>query len=175
MKNYKGTYEFTNCTLGSAGGNQGGNEGGNTGDTTPVNGTTYTFADYAKGEQYAENEEHKLDDNVKVITNGAHFTTQIRLYDSAPNDYNPNGLNGTATFITTSAVKGLSINAGNKAAELQVYGSTDGTNWTLITTLNTAESYADFTVELGTSAYTYIKLDAVGAQIRVASVTIELA
>ena len=140
----------------------------------PEGAVTYTFADYEAGEQYATNETHVLDENVTVITNEAHFTTQIRLYDSAANNYGP-ARSGTATFIATSAITSFSLNAGNKAAELQVYGKTEGGEWTLITTLTTAAAYADFTVELGDTAYTQIMLDAVGAQVRVASVTIGLA
>ena len=141
---------------------------------TPEGAVTYTFADYEAGEQYATDEVHVLDENVTVITNEAHFTTQIRLYDSAANNYGP-ARSGTATFIATSAITSFSLNAGNKAAELQVYGKTEGGEWTLITTLTTATAYADFTVELGDTAYTQIMLDAVGAQVRVASVTIGLA
>ena len=74
-----------------------------------------------------------------------------------------------------SAVKSLSINAGEKANPIEVYGSTDGTNWTLITTLNPTTSSADYNVALGETAYTFIKLAATNGQARVASITIELA
>lgn len=131
-------------------------------------GTTYTFSNYDAGTQYAENEEHVLDEKVKVTTNKAHFTSEIRLYDNETND-------GTAVFTLASAVKSFAVNAGNKAATLNVYGSTDGTTWTLIQGIETTSTYTDYTVTIpdGT-AYTYLKLDATGnQQIRVKSVTIE--
>jgi hypothetical protein len=52
--------------------------------------------------------------------------------------------------------------------------STDGENWTLITTINATANYTDYTVDLGTSAYTFIKLAATEGQVRIASVTIDL-
>ena len=181
--NYKGTPQLKNATLvcltaaapEEGGTEEGGTEEGGTeeGGTTTTAGKTYTFADYAKGEQYAMNEEHKLDDNVTVITNDAHFREEIRLYDSQTTaEYQ--GHDSTATFVATSAIKSLALNAGNNAGELKVYGSTDGTNWTLITTITVAKDYADFTVDLSGTAYTQIKLDAVGAQLRVKTITIEL-
>ncbi|MBQ3012951.1 MAG: OB-fold nucleic acid binding domain-containing protein [Clostridia bacterium] len=137
--------------------------------------TTYTFADYEAGEQYAAGEVHKLDDNVTVTTTDCHFTTQLRLYYSEVNDWNPNGRNGVAVFAMTSAVKSLSLNAGEKAGPMAVYGSTDGETWTLITTIDVTSTYTDYNVELGETAYTFIKLAATEKQVRVASITIELA
>ena len=138
-----------------------------------ITGTKYTFADYEAGEQYAENETHVLDENVTVVTNDAHFTKQIRLYQSAENSYGP-ARNGFAVFSTTSAIKSFSLNAGEKANPIEVYGSTDGESWTLITTIECTTTYTDYVVDLGDAAYTYIKLAATNGQARVASVTIEL-
>ena len=136
--------------------------------------TTYKFSEYAAGEQYAANEVHVLDETVTVTTTDCHFTTELRIYYSAVNEYNPNGRNGVAVFAMTSAVKSLSINAGNKANPIEVYGSTDGENWTLITTIEATADYTDYPIELGETAYTFIKLAAVSGQARVASITIEL-
>jgi len=177
MKNYGGKYEFMNCTLVTED-----NGGDNTEDTTtpdagentPEGAKTYTFANYEAGEQYAAGEVHKLDDNVTVTTTDCHFTTQLRLYYSAVNDYNPNGRNGVAVFAMTSAVKSLSLNAGGKAGPIEVYGSTDGETWTLITTIESTSTYTDYDVALGETPYTYIKLAATASQVRVASITIEL-
>ena len=135
--------------------------------TEPI---TYVFADYEAGEQYAANEVHKLDDMVTVTTNDAHFTKQIRLYQQAANSYGP-ARNGTAIFETASAIKSLSINAGEKAVPIEVYGSTNGTDWVLITTITATKTYTDYEITLGSTEYTYIKLAAVAGQARVASVT----
>ena len=139
---------------------------------TPVVGDTktYVFADYEAGEQYAANEVHKLDDMVTVTTNDAHFTKQIRLYQQAANSYGP-ARNGTAIFETAAAIKSLSINAGEKAVPIEVYGSTNGTDWVLITTITATKTYTDYEITLGSTEYTYIKLAAVAGQARVASVT----
>ena len=142
--------------------------------STPAEGkVTYTFANYAAGEQYAANEVHKLDNMVTVTTNDAHFTKQIRLYQQAENNYGP-ARNGTAIFETASAIKSLSINAGEKKVPIEVYGSTNGTDWVLITTITVETTeYVDFEITLGSTEYTYIKLAAIAGQARVASVTFE--
>ena len=136
---------------------------------TPSNEVKYTFADYAAGVQYAENEVHVLDEITTVTTNGAHFTSQIRLYDSSSND-------GIAVFACAKTIEQVVINAGNKAATLEVYASVDGVEWTLVSSLTTTSAYGNHTVELGAAAgYKYIKLDAVGAQVRVAFTTFTFA
>ncbi len=129
-------------------------------------GVKYTFSDYAAGTQYAMNEEHVLDDVITVTTSDAHFTTQLRLYDSSAHD-------GIAVITSTKVIESVILNAGNKAATLNVYGSTDGSNWTLVKGVTTTTSYTDYTVDMpANTAYTYLKLDADGDQIRVAYMTI---
>ena len=137
----------------------------NVGGNTPTEPITYTFANYAAGTQYAENEVHKLDDNVTVTTTQAHFTTQLRLYSSTTN-------NAYAVFQSAAPITGISFNAGNKTDTLNVYGSTDGETWTLIQGVNiTSTSYKDYTVS-GDYSYTYIKLDVAGTQqVRLQSIT----
>ena len=126
----------------------------------------YTFSNYTAGTQYAMNEAHKLDDVITVTTSDAHFTTQIRLYGSTSHD-------GIAVITSTKVIKSIVLNAGYKAATLNVYGSTDGSTWTLVKGVTTKTSYADYTVDMpANAAYTYLKLDADGDQIRVAYMTI---
>ena len=139
---------------------------------TPAQGNTktYTFANYEAGVQYAENEVHVLDEMVTVTTNESHFTKQLRLYQNAANNYGP-ARNGTAVFQLASAVKSLSINAGEKANPVTVYGSTDGVNWVLITVVEATSTYTDYEITLNSTEYTYIKLAATDGQARVASIT----
>ena len=142
---------------------------------TPAEGkVTYTFKNYEAGTQYAKDEVHKLDDKVTVTTTDAHFTTEIRLYkNDAGSNANSSwdARNGIAVFTLSSAAKSLSINAGNKANPFEVYGSTNGTDWVLITTITATSTYTDYEVTLGSTEYTYIKLAATQAQVRIASVT----
>ncbi len=129
--------------------------------------TTYTFANYAAGTQYAENEVHVLDENVTVTTTQAHFTTQLRLYSSATN-------NGYAIIQSTKAITAFGMNAGNKKDTVNVYGSTDGSTWELIGGIaTTTTSYKDYTLDFGGKEYTYLKLDVEGSnQVRLASITL---
>ena len=133
--------------------------------------TTYTFANYTAGTQYAEGEVHVLDDVVTVTTTQAHFTTQLRLYSSASHD-------GYAIITSTKVITGFGLNAGYKADTLNVYGlEADGTTWTLIQGVATKSSYADYTVTMPeNSTYTQLKLDVAGLQqVRVASITLTFA
>ena len=141
------------------------------GATEPVAGQTDIFCDfstYPTGTQYAD-ETITVDDVVSVSTHngGCHINTQLRLYDSASN-------NGYATITSTKTIAGFTVNAGNKAATLEVYGSKDGgETWTLIESVATTSAYADHVVEVDSAlGYTMLKIDAVGAQIRVANFTL---
>ena len=137
-------------------------------DPTTADSVTYVFGDYPAGEQFAENEVHTLDTVTTVTTNIAHFTNELRLYDSDSND-------STAIIATTRAMYGISFNAGNKKATLNVTASTDGVDFsTTIADQAVTSSYADYTLSFDTT-YQYIKLDAVGAQIRVKSITLYFA
>ena len=137
-------------------------------DPTTADAVTYEFGDYPPGVQYAENEVHTLDTVTTVTTNIAHFTNELRLYDSDSND-------STAIIATTRAMYGISFNAGNKNATLNVTASTDGVDFsTTIADQAVTSSYADYTLSFDTT-YQYIKLDAVGAQIRVKSITLYFA
>ncbi len=121
---------------------------------------TYIFSNYEKGEQYAKNEVHVLDSILTVVTNDGYFTDQIRLYQSA-----------TVIFSSTKIIESMTVNAGYKADKLQVWGSTDGENWTLIDEISVVKSYADYEVNMSGKGYTYILLEATAVQIRVASIT----
>ena len=151
-------------------------EGGETpgGETPAVTNGKYVFANYAAGEQYAVGEVHKLDDKVTVTTYQCHFTSQLRIYWVAVGNQNvPEGREGYAVFTLASAAKKLVVSAGDKTGKIAVYGSTDGENWTILTTLETTKTYTEYEVALGDSAYTYIKLAGVDAQARVDYVIIE--
>ncbi len=159
--------------------NNGGETGDNTGTDTPgtvVADFTFDFStiDKANSVQYAENEKHILNDIVTMTVNDGHVNTQLRLYHSA-NSESYQGHDSTAVFASTKVINGITLNAGNKADTLNVYGSTDGVNWTLIMGVVVKSSYADYSVAIANSSYTYIKLDAVSQQIRVATIGFDFA
>ncbi len=137
-----------------------------TGVTPPTtSGTTYNFSECEKGEQYAENEKHALDNVLELTVNDGHLNTQIRLYSSTSHQ-------STAIFKSTKYINALSVNAGYKEAKLHVYGSTDGETWELIKTIETVTSYEDYEVEIEDGKYNYIKMEAEGQQIRVAQMSV---
>ncbi len=119
--------------------------------------TKYTFANYPEGTQYGDNEVHVLDGTLTVVTNDAHFTTELRLYSSST-------YNAYAIFKSSTSITKITVNAGNKTDTLIVYGSNDeGATWTPVAEIGVTSSYKDYTAELG-DAYSWIKLDVKGDQ-----------
>ena len=149
-----------------------GNEGADTPSTPVVTDGKYVFANYTPGEQYAT-ETHKLSDTVSLSIADCHLTAQLRIYFSAVNEYNPAGRKGSAVFSLTSAAKKFVVSAGDKTGKIAVYGSTDGENWTALTTLEPTKTFTEYEIALGDAAYTFLKLEAVDAQARVDYVIIQ--
>lgn len=131
---------------------------------------TYTFSNYTAGSQYAENEEHVLDDNITMCTTQAHFTAELRIYSSSTHD-------GYAIIKCTAngiGISSITLNAGNNADTIIIYGSNDGGETWIeagsVTTTGT--SYNNYTAELN-GCYQYLKLDVKGTkQVRIKSMTI---
>lgn len=133
--------------------------------------TKYTFSSYTAGTQYAENEEHVLDEKVTIVTTQCHFTTQLRIYSSGTH----NGYAIIKAMQDNSIITGLGFNAGNKVDTLNIYGSNDeGNTWTSIQAVSiTSTSYKDYTVDFSGNTYKWLKLDVAGTQqVRVASITL---
>lgn len=129
---------------------------------------SYTFSSYAAGTQYAENEEHKLSDNVTMYTTDCHFTTQLRIYSSSSN-------NGYAVIVSKYPITSISFSAGNKVDTLNIYGSDDGEDWELVQAVSiTSTSYKNYEAEIN-PAYNYLKLDVSGTnQVRLQSMKLTL-
>ncbi len=142
------------------------------GSKEPVAGQETIKVDFStvSGTQYVD-ETKTFGEDISVSTHneGCHFNTQLRIYDSSSN-------NGYAVITSTGVVSELKFNMGYKKATLEVYGSTDGVTWTLISKVaTTSTSYLDYTLDVDeTLGYKYIKIDAVGAQIRVASIDVTI-
>lgn len=125
-----------------------------------------TFSDYTAGTQYAENEKHDLGDGLVIYTTKCHFTTQLRIYSSASN-------NG---YVVSDALPGtitkMTFNAGNKADNLLVYGSNDGSTWTKVGSFAVTSSYKDYDLSF-TGSYNRFKLDVEGSnQVRIAKMSV---
>ena len=129
---------------------------------------SYTFSQYTAGAQYAEGEEHELDDVLTLTTTQCHFTSELRIYSSDTH-------NG---YVVSNQLPGriisIGFNAGNKVDKIAVYGSTNGTAWTEVGQVSvTSTSYANYSLSFGETNYTYFKLDVVGSnQVRLKSITI---
>ena len=129
---------------------------------------TYVFNDYTEGTQYAENEEHILDEYVTMFTTQCYFTSELRIYSSST-------YNGYAIIKSVNPISQIKVNAGNLADKINIYGSDDGINWTTepIATISvTSTSYKDYTVEFEIE-YKWLKLDVEGGnQVRLKSMTL---
>ena len=125
------------------------------GDTKTVN---VTFSDYTAGTQYAENEAHVLSEGLTIYTTKCHFTSELRIYSSGTN----NGY--VVSNKLPGAITNMTFNAGNKVDDLNVYGSTNGSDWTLVGAVKvTSTSYNDYSLDFK-GDYTYFKLDVAGTQ-----------
>ena len=149
------TYENGQCTV--------------CGTSEPVAGSKVVVLDFStvSGVQYANETKRFEDVTVSTYNEGCHFNTQLRIYDSSSN-------NGWAIIQSPNVISSLVINMGYKKATLEVYGSIDGTTWVLIEKVaTTSTSYLDYNVNVGeTAGYKHIKIEATGAQIRVAKITL---
>ena len=128
---------------------------------------TYQFSNYTAGTQYATNEEHKLDNEVMIVTTECHFTTELRIYSSSTHD-------GYAIIQSSLPIKGFGMNAGNKSDSVVIYGSNDdGASWTEVTRIAVSTSYKDYSYSFGSATYKWLKLDVAGSnQIRIKSMTL---
>ena len=130
---------------------------------------SYTFSSYTDGSQYAENEEHILDENLTIYTTECHFTSELRIYSSSTH-------NGYAiSNQLPGKIVSMGFNAGNNNDNLVVFGSTDGSNWHEVGKIAVTKTtpYNDYSISFGATNYTYFKLDVEGSnQIRITSMTI---
>ncbi len=158
---------------------EGGEEGGETtppeggeegGETTPPEGGEETpdvqeekvikvFSNtIPDGEQYKETT-HEIGEGVSLTAVECHWKSDhIRMYSNTEYD----GYIYSTKF--PSAITKITFNAGNKADVMNVYGSTDGTNWTLVKGEDVIAEYSDHTVEFPADTYTYFKMDVAGTQ-----------
>ena len=91
---------------------------------------TYTFSEYTAGTQYAENEEHVLDEEVTITTTRCHFTSELRIYSSSTNNGN------VVSNQLPGKIVSMAFNAGNKEDALLVYGKTADSDWILVEELS---------------------------------------
>ncbi len=141
---------------------------GPSGDTA-----TYVFENYDPGIQYAKDELHQLDKVLSVTTTDCHFREELRFYYSTNTTYGAHY--GSAVFASTRVIESFSINAGNKNATFKISGSTDGNSFTPIKELSVKSAYADYDISIKDLGYKFIKLDVVGAQLRIKSITMNYA
>ena len=133
--------------------------------TAPAGSVTtlqYVFSDYVAGTQYAQGENHTLDDIVTLTINGAHLNGNIRLYAGS-----------NAVFTSVKEMESIVVKAGYKAGTLNVYSSVNGTDWNLVAARATTTTYTDYSFDMPAGTM-YVKLEAVGAQIRVSEMTINV-
>lgn len=132
-----------------------------------------TFSDFPVGVQYEKNERHDLGDGLIIYTTGCYFTSELRIYSSSTNNgyVVSDPLPGTITQMTFKAAYESSY----AEDKLDVFGSVDGSEWTLIKSIPVEEtSYRNLTVTFPSSSnYACFKLDVKGTnQIRIRSMSV---
>ena len=128
-----------------------------------------TFDDFSEGAYCAVHEKHDLREGLVIYTTDCHFTTELRIYSSTSN-------NG---YVVSDPLPGIiasvSFRMGYNKDVLNVYGSTDKENWTLIKGVETTStSYKNYTLNFPLDKnYTCFKLDVKGEkQIRIESMSV---
>ena len=128
-----------------------------------------TFKNFPAGSSFAKNEEHDLGGGLVIYTTLCHFTEQLRIYSSTT-------YNG---YVISDSLPGpitrMSFKMGYEKDVLNVYGSTDKENWTLVKGVETTStSYKDYTLDFPSEkGYTCFKLDVKGEkQIRIESMSV---
>lgn len=128
-----------------------------------------TFSGYPSGSQYAKNEKHDLGGGLVIYTTLCHFTEQLRIYSSSTyNGY-------VVSDPLSGSITRMSFRMGHKKDILNIYGSTDKENWTLIKGIETTStSYMDYVLDFPVGkGYTCFKLDVKGdQQIRIESMSV---
>ncbi len=110
------------------------------------------------GTQYAE-ETHDFGSGFSMTINKCHLHKdgELRIYSSSTND-------GYAEVTVPGVVKALLLNLYYNEDTMNVYGSTDGTNWTLVEGVEVKTGTLEYVVEMPAgTAYTYFKLDVEGS------------
>ena len=129
----------------------------------------YALQSATAGTQYAD-ESKVLDDNVTISTHntGCHFhANNLRIYHSTQRD-------GYAVITSKKVISAFSMAIADKSGPVDVYGSTDGTNWTLIQTVTTSNNTTS-TLDIDeTVGYTYLKIDPTSGQLRINSISLTL-
>ena len=120
--------------------------------------STYIFSEYDKGTQYKENEEHILDENVKMYTTQCHFTDELRIYSSSTH-------NGYVIIKSTKNINKIDLNLGYNVDTLNIYNEEDN----IIGSINASSSYSDYSLSINPSL-NYLKFDVNGTnQLRIKS------
>ena len=122
----------------------------------------YVFSDYAAGTQYAQGEDHTLDDVVTLTINGAHLNGQIRLYAGS-----------NAVFTSAKEIDAIIVKAGYKVGTLNVYASADGSTWESVAEQATTTTYTNYSFDIPAGSY-YVMLEGIGAQIRVSEMSVDV-
>ena len=134
------------------------------------------FANFPAGSQFADNEEHILSDELTIYTTACHFTTELRIYSSTT--YNGYVISAPLPSIITKMTFNIAYASGYKKDVLNVYGSTDGSDWELIKALSVeSTAYKEFSVSPKTGLkFRCFKLDVKGEnQLRITSMSVTYA
>ncbi len=146
----------------------------------PITGLGYNFESFAgTSVQYAANEVHELADGFSITITDCYISGgTLRLYKSDA------GSNGTTSWEArtgkvvsnefSSAIATVKFTVADKTGGFAFYGSTDGTNWTLVKQFDEVTKNTDYSVDYSAADYKYFKIEAVNAQARISAMEVVL-
>ena len=122
---------------------------------------TYVFADYAQSAAVSTATTYTLDHRVSITLSSGYLTSQLRVYKGA-----------NVIFTSTQPIDSITFNAGYKDGNADIYVTTDGSTWKLLTEVAYVTTYTDYTVDLPINVIG-VKIEVLDNQIRIVNATLK--
>ena len=126
----------------------------------PENSATYIFSDYNQEKAIEAATTYKLDDTVSITLSKGWLTSELRVYKGA-----------NVVFTSTKPIAQIDFNGGNKDGKADIYVTTDGTTWKLLTEIAYVTTYTDYSVKLPSNVIG-VKIEVLDNQIRIKNATL---
>lgn len=128
--------------------------------TLPENSATYIFSDYNQEAAIEAATTYKLDDTVSITLSKGWLTSELRVYKGA-----------NVVFTSGKPIAQIDFNGGNKDGNADIYVTTDGTTWKLLTEVAYVTTYTDYSVKLPSNVIG-VKIEVLDNQIRIKNATL---
>lgn len=163
-----------------AGSGSGEGSGSGSGSNTGATGSyadcehAYDFSTFTTTvEEKNEPGEHQLTSGLTIyLTDCLLSNKYLRMYKQDNSYGKKDGV--VVSNQQTAAIKSLLFTSGDKEGQLEIFGSTDGSNWTKVGETLTIAKKTDYVVDFSAADYTYFKIATVDYQVRLSKLGVDL-